>query len=103
MMNRDPFQRLPRPGWRGGLLAVACIGIGMLIQMLTGGDMVGGSVAAVFCVGAVMFLFSPKPSILAPPPRPARLRRLAWVFTGLAIAAGIAAVFVPWQRGSDLD
>jgi hypothetical protein len=102
-MTRDPFQRLPRPGWRGVLLAVACIAVGMLIQMLTGGDVIGGSVAAVFCVGAVMFLLSPKPSILDVPPTRAKILFLAWLFTGLAIVAGVAAVFIPWQQGADFD
>ena len=102
-MNRDPFQRLPKPGWRGVLLAVGCIGIGMLIQMLTGGNMIGGSVAAVFCVGAVMFLFTPRPSILVEPPRRARLFFLAWLFTGLALAATAAAILIPWREGADFD
>ena len=107
VMYRDPFNRLPKPGRRGGLLAVACIAIGMLIQMITGGNMVGGSLAAVFCVGATIFLLSPtgmsRPSVLDAPPSAAKQRLLAWVFTGLATAAVLAAVFIPWERGADFD
>ncbi|HKQ38669.1 MAG TPA: hypothetical protein VJ063_11370 [Verrucomicrobiae bacterium] len=106
-MYRDPLKRLPKPGWRGVLLAAACIGIGMFIQMITGGNAVGGSVAAVFCVGATIFLLGPtgmsKPSVLDAPPTAARQRLLAWVFTALAIAAGLAAVLIPWEPGTDLD
>ena len=106
-MNRDPFRRLPKPGWRGALLAVGCIALGMLIQMLTGGNMVGGSVAAVFCVGAVLFLLSPtgmsRPSIMVAPPTRGRLLFCAWLFTGLAIVATIAAIFIPWEAGVDFD
>ena len=106
-MTRDPFQRLPRPGWRGALLAVGCIGLGMLIQMLTGGNAIGGSVAAVFCVGAVLFLFSPTgmtpPTIMVAPPTRSRLLFFAWLFTGLAFAAGVAAILLPWQEGADFD
>lgn len=106
-MYRDPFNRLPRPGWRGVLLAVACIGIGMLIQMITGGNAVGGSVAAVFCVGATIFLLGPtgmsRPSVLDAPPTAAKQRLRACVFTALAITAGLAAVLIPWEPGTDMD
>ena len=77
--------------------------MGILTQMLTGGNLIGGSVAAVFCVGAVMFLLSPKPSILDVPPTRAKLLFLAWLFTGLGIAATTAAIFLPWQKGADFD
>ena len=81
--------------------------MGMLIQVLTGGNMIGGSVAAIFCFGAVMFLFAPtgmaQPTILVAPPTRARLKSLAWLFTGLGVAAVIAAFLIPWREGADFD
>jgi hypothetical protein len=106
-MYRHPFNRFPRPGRREVLLAAGCIGVGMFIQMITGGNLLGGSLAAVFCVGGTLFLLAPtgmsRPSVLDPPPTAARQRLFAWVFTALAIAAGLAAVLIPWKPSTDLD
>ena len=106
-MYRDPFNRLPRPSGRQVMLAVACISVGMFIQMITGGNMVGGSLAAMFCVGGTVFLLSPtgmsRPSVLDAPPTAATHRLRAWVFTGLALAAALAAALIPWEPGSDFD